>query len=54
MEKTILKYYQEIMNVLNEANDVHGYGAGQGILSMATETVSYNFRQELAHQKIHP
>jgi len=52
MKKTILAYYQEVMNILSAANSEHGYGAAQGILKMADETISYNFRQELAEQII--
>jgi hypothetical protein len=48
--KNILSYYREVMDILTIANEKHGYGAAQGIISMAQETLSYNFRQELAHQ----
>ena len=40
------------MNILSAANSEHGYGVAQGILKMADETISYNFRQELAEQII--
>lgn len=52
MKKSILQYYQDAMSILSEANHEHGYGAAQGIVKMLDETISYNFRQELAEQII--
>jgi hypothetical protein len=48
MTKTILGYYHDVMKIMDEVNAEHGYGAAHGVLKMTDETMSYNFRQELA------
>lgn len=40
------------MEILSAANSENGYGSSLGIIEMCRETISYNFRQELAHQII--
>ena len=42
--------YQRVMDLICEATVKFGYVAAIGICEMAKETVTYNFRKELAEQ----